>query len=119
MSSSRRAKMLSSKLRVNSITSGFLVLPLLNSFQAENKFSIETICSKILLLKPPPSRIFVAPIIFHVQSLYKEIYIIGTKIPKRDKLGLHAKVEETCIKMIALSIRASLETRSDKQDTIT
>ena len=110
--------MLSSKLRVNSITSGFLVLPLLNSRQAENKFSTETICSKILPSKPPPNETFVAPIIFHIQSLYKEIYLIGTRIPKRDKLGLHAKAECVCIEMLILSIRASLESDSYKKDTI-
>jgi len=69
-------------------------------------------------IKAPPNETFVAPIIFHIQSLYKEIYLIGMRIPKRDRLGLHAKIEETCIKMLALSIRSSLETRSNKQDMI-
>src|SRR3989344_8497851 len=98
MSSYRRAKMLSSRLRANSITSGFLVLPFLNSRQAENKFSTETICSKILPSKPPPNEIFVAPIIFHIQSLYREIYIIGTKIPKRDKTWISPQNKKEVIK---------------------
>lgn len=59
-----------------------------------------------------------APIIFHIQSLYKEIYQIGNKIPKRDKLGLHGIVEKICIEMLALSIKASLETRTDKREPI-
>src|SRR3989344_6035185 len=67
---------------------------------------------------PPPSRIFVAPVIFHIQSLYKEVYLIGNRIPKRDKLGLHAVVEKICIKVLTLSIRASLESKIDKQETI-
>ena len=59
-----------------------------------------------------------APIVFHIQTLYREIYQIGTKIPKRDKLGLHAKVEDSCIEMLNLGIKASLETKVEKQEAI-
>ncbi|MEK7147837.1 MAG: four helix bundle protein [Patescibacteria group bacterium] len=58
------------------------------------------------------------PIIFHIQSFYKEIYIIGSKLPKRDKLGLHAVVEKICIKILTLSIKASLENKGSKQRTL-
>lgn len=44
--------------------------------------------------------------------------MIGNRIPKRDKLGLHAVVEKICIKVLTLSIRASLESKIDKQETI-
>jgi hypothetical protein len=50
--------------------------------------------------------------------LYKEIYLVGNGIPKRDKLGLHAAVEKICIKILALSIQASLEDKIEKQETI-
>ena len=59
-----------------------------------------------------------APIIFHIESLYKEIYFIGSRIPKRDKLGIHATIEEICVETLALSIRASLEKKIEKQETI-
>ena len=69
-------------------------------------------------IKAPPNGIFVAPIIFHIQSLYKELHDIGNKIPKRDKLGLHLEVEKICLKMLSLSIKASLENRGEKENTI-
>lgn len=59
-----------------------------------------------------------APIIFHIQSLYKEIYSIGTRLPKRDKLGLHAEIEKICLKILKLSIQASLEVRLAKEQVI-
>ena len=39
-------------------------------------------------------------------------------MPKRDKLGLHAVVEKTCVQILGLSIRASLETGIEKRETI-
>src|SRR3989344_8685614 len=69
-------------------------------------------------VKAPPNGNFVAPIIFHIQSLYKEIYSIGTRIPKRDKLGLHRNVENVCIQMLTLSIKASLENQTHKEEVI-
>ena len=43
---------------------------------------------------------------------------MGNRIPKRDKLGLHGNVEKICINILALSIRASLENKLVKQETI-
>lgn len=63
---------------------------------------------------PPPNGILVAPIIVHVQKLYQELYIIAEQIPKRDKLGLHAEIEKTCIKTLSLCIQASLASKGDK-----
>ena len=39
-------------------------------------------------------------------------------MPKRDKLGLQAVVEKTCVQMLGLSIRASLKTGIEKRETI-
>lgn len=69
-------------------------------------------------IKAPPSGIFTASIVFHVQSLYKEIYQIGSRLPKRDKLGLHALIEKACVETLALSIEASLENKPSKAETI-
>lgn len=110
--------MLFSKLRENSIISLFLLLPSLNFCQAAKRFSTETICSKILLSRPPPDGNFVAPIIFHIQLLYKEIYQVGSRLPKRDKLGLHANIEEICLRILDLSIRASLDLSSTKHNIV-
>ena len=69
-------------------------------------------------IKTPPDRKIVAPIISHIQLLYKEIYAIGNQIPKRDKLGLHANIEKICINMLSKSIQASLKDREIKQQTL-
>lgn len=49
-----------------------------------------------------------------MQKLYQELYIIAEQIPKRDKLGLHAEIEKTCIKTLSLCIQASLASKGDK-----
>ena len=67
---------------------------------------------------PPPDGNFMAPIIFHIQSLYKDIYLAGNSLTKRDKLGVHAAVEKSCLEMLGLSIQASLENQIGKQKTI-
>jgi len=95
-------------------TSGFLFLPLRNSFQAANRFSEEQIVWKILSEKPPPNGNFVAPIVDHIRVLYKELYALGNRIPKRDKLGLHQHIEKLCIELLYLGIEASLSTKQEK-----
>ena len=39
---------------------------------------------------------------------------MGARLPKRDKLGLHAVLEKICLKILVLSISASLETQDNK-----
>lgn len=68
-------------------------------------------------MRTPPNQIFVAPIIFHIKLFYTEIYQIGSKLPKRDKLGIHAAVDKICLKVLTLSIKASLEGKIEKQKT--
>ena len=43
-----------------------------------------------------------------LHSLYKEIYQAGKKIPKRDKFGLYARVENGVLGCLTLSIEAAL-----------
>ncbi|MEK7461636.1 MAG: four helix bundle protein [Patescibacteria group bacterium] len=51
--------------------------------------------------------------------MYKEIYQIGNRLPKRDKLGLHGVIEKICIKLLVLSIKASLRRVSiEKQESV-
>lgn len=59
-----------------------------------------------------------APVVFHIQSLYKDIYMIGNRTPKRDKLGLHSIIEKICVEMLTLGIRASLQAKTEKQEMI-
>ncbi|MEK7176108.1 MAG: four helix bundle protein [Patescibacteria group bacterium] len=37
---------------------------------------------------------------------------------KRDKLGLHSVIEKTCLNSLTLSIQASLQNQSNKQEAI-
>jgi hypothetical protein len=46
--------------------------------------------------------------------LYKELYIIGSKLSKRDKLGLHSRIERICGDILAQSIKASLASKVEK-----
>lgn len=59
-----------------------------------------------------------APIVHHIHIVYKEIYQLGRKIPKRDKLGLHRTIEELCLSTLTASIRASLSSKQDKSPVI-
>lgn len=59
-----------------------------------------------------------APIIIHVQKLYQELYVITGRISKRDKLGLHAEIEDVCLKTLSLCISASLATKHEKTSSI-
>ncbi|MDD5318193.1 MAG: four helix bundle protein, partial [Candidatus Pacebacteria bacterium] len=46
------------------------------------------------------------------------IYIISAKLTKRDKLGLHTTVEDTCIEMLSLSIEAAFKSKLQKKTVL-
>jgi len=62
---------------------------------------------------PPPdnTRFVLVPVVHKIQSLYKEVYRIGSKIPKRDLLGLHTRVESVIEEMLSLTIAAAFTPR--------
>jgi hypothetical protein len=45
---------------------------------------------------------------------YKEIYLIGSKISKRDRFGIYLKTENICLELIELIITASFENKNNK-----
>ena len=47
-------------------------------------------------------------------KLYTYVYLIGNKLPKRDKLGINNYIEKEILKIISLLINASFEQRVDK-----
>jgi len=49
-----------------------------------------------------------------VSDLYKELYRLGLKMPKRDRYGVHAKVESLCIEVLSLAIQAALVSKTEK-----
>jgi hypothetical protein len=47
-------------------------------------------------------------------ELYKQIYWLSPKIPKKDKFGIWLKIEDICLELISLIVAASLESRMNK-----
>ena len=66
-----------------------------------------------MTIKPPPQEVSV-PIVHKISELYKSLYALGKKIPKRDKFGIHLKIEGVCLDCLTLSIEAALSPRSEK-----
>ncbi|MFH1769681.1 MAG: four helix bundle protein [Parcubacteria group bacterium] len=54
------------------------------------------------------------PLVHDVSELYKYIYGLGKKIPKRDRFGLHSKIETLCLELLIKIIEAVFTTRTDK-----
>ncbi len=50
--------------------------------------------------------------------MHKELYIIGQKLPKRDKLGIHASVENLCIEVLACAINGAFQSKQTKLGTL-
>ena len=44
--------------------------------------------------------------------------MIGNRLSKRDKLGLHRDIEKICIESLSSSIEASLENKESKNQTL-
>ncbi|MFA6273741.1 MAG: four helix bundle protein [Candidatus Paceibacterota bacterium] len=49
-----------------------------------------------------------------MRKLYAYLYLIGNKLSKRDKLGIHNHVEKEFLQTFSLLISASLETKLEK-----
>jgi len=47
-------------------------------------------------------------------ELYKQIYWLSPKIPKKDKFGIWLKIENICLDLMSLIIAASLESKVNK-----
>jgi len=58
------------------------------------------------------------PLIHRLDELYKTIYLLGHKIPKRDRFGLHANIESVCLNILELIITAALEARENKKQIL-
>ena len=54
------------------------------------------------------------PIVHKINELYKELYRLGLKLPKRDRYGVHAKVESLCVEVLSAAIQAALVSKSEK-----
>jgi len=53
-----------------------------------------------------------------VRKLYKEVYLFGPKISKRDKLGIYSKIENSLIEILSLSIEAAYKSPPTKKPVL-
>jgi hypothetical protein len=49
-----------------------------------------------------------------MRKLYAYVYLIGNKLPKRDKLGFHSYLEKELLRTFSLLVSASLESKAEK-----
>lgn len=54
----------------------------------------------------------------NLSQFYQKLYLFGKKLPKRDRFGLHMKIEEVCAETFELAITASFEEKSEKTKTV-
>jgi len=64
----------------------------------------------------PPSQTI--PIIPKIRILHKDLYVISRKLGKRDKLGIHAVIENLCVEILSFSIEAAFQTKFFKKPTL-
>lgn len=46
------------------------------------------------------------------------MYVLSQKLSKRDKLGIHALVEKTCIEILSLAIESALKSKIAKKESL-
>lgn len=46
--------------------------------------------------------------------MHKDIYSIGQKLSKRDKLGIHATIEKYCVELFSVTIAAAFDRGQSK-----
>jgi len=54
------------------------------------------------------------PLVHKTNELYKKIYLLSQKIPKKDRFGIFVKIENYCLETIDLIIYACFEAKNDK-----
>jgi len=52
-------------------------------------------------------------------GLYKQIYLLSSKLPKKDKFGIWLKIENIVLDLISLIIAAALEFKTNKLPILT
>lgn len=55
------------------------------------------------------------PIVHKLTELYKQICQIGSRLEKRDKLGIYSKLENLCLDSLNLSLEAILQNKAEKR----
>jgi hypothetical protein len=55
------------------------------------------------------------PIVHKITEFYKDVYRLGINLPKRDKYGVHLRIEQYSLDMLTLGIEAALKTKEEKK----
>ena len=61
----------------------------------------------------PPQHVNV-PLIHSVVKFYKKVYLLKSKISKRDEFGIYLRIEITCLELLAQITQATFETKLNK-----
>lgn len=65
-----------------------------------------------MTINPPPAQEI--SLIHKIDEFYKALYTLGRKIPKRDRYGLIARIENCCLELFELIITTAFEARYRK-----
>jgi hypothetical protein len=63
---------------------------------------------------PPSKPASQVPIINRIRILHRDLYLIGLKFGKREKLGIHSTVEKYCIEILSLAIESAFQINTEK-----
>jgi len=64
---------------------------------------------------PPPNGFKIEiPVVHKICELYQNLYLLSSKIPKRDRFGIWPKIKNFCLEAISLTIAAALESNKGK-----
>lgn len=66
-------------------------------------------------ITPPPDDFLCNVPLVHISfEFYKKIYIISTRLPKKDKLGIFLRIENYCLRVIELLLETALTAKINK-----
>jgi len=54
-------------------------------------------------------------LISKIRDLYKALHLTALKIPKRDRFGIHARIEQLCLDSLTLAIESALSKKECKK----
>ena len=57
-------------------------------------------------------------IVHDITELYKKIYRLNQKVSKRNKFGIFLKIENACLEILSLAIKAAFTAKADKEKFI-
>ena len=63
----------------------------------------------------PPRNNLDVTIVHKITELYKDLYKLADKVPKRDKFGIYLKIENICLDTLQVAINAALKSKEEKK----